>query len=109
MYFVVPTRTGCNSLVMDQCGNCGGEYERLLSEGDRSDTDEHHDDKHPRLQQDHQERRPRPVETGQKVAFGFGHVFNDITSTIWFSYTMVFMQDVVGMSPTMAGFLLFFG
>lgn len=90
---------------MDQCGNFGGEYERLLSEGDRSDIDEYHDDKHPQQLQ----QRPQPVKIGQKVAYGFGHVFNDITSTIWFSYTMVYMQDVVGMSPAMAGFLLFFG
>lgn len=95
--------------IMDQCGNCGGEYERLLSEGDRSDTDEYHGDKHPRQQQNQLQRQRQPVQTRQKVAYGFGHVFNDITATIWFSYTMVFMQDVVGMSPTMAGFLLFFG
>jgi hypothetical protein len=92
---------------MDQ--NYGDEYERLLSEGDRSDTDDRHDDKHPQSSQDQLQPRQQPVEIGQKVAYGFGHVFNDITATIWFSYTMVYMQDVVGMSPAMAGFLLFFG
>lgn len=92
---------------MDHCENCGGEYERLLSEGaDGSEADDHH-------QRDYDEdsttRQQRPVQNGQKVAYGLGHIFNDITATIWFSYTLVFMQEVVGIPPTMAGFLLFFG
>lgn len=89
---------------MDHCENCGGEYERLLSEGDGSEADDH--------QRDNDEdstQQQRSVQNGQKVAYGLGHVFNDITATIWFSYTMVFMQEVVGIPPTMAGFLLFFG
>jgi len=87
---------------MDRCENCDGEYERLLSDGDRSADDR--DDDHDEYPAQHHRFR-----TGQKIAYGLGHVCNDITAAIWFSYTMVFMQDVVGMSPTMAGFLLFFG
>lgn len=89
--------------------NCGdSEYERLL----QSDEDTRE------LNMSSQELNDdgsaevcdwRPVEIGQKASYGLGHVFNDIAATIWFSYTMVFMQDVVGMPPTTAGFLLFFG
>lgn len=49
------------------------------------------------------------LSINQKIFYGLGHVFNDITATIWFSYTLVFLQKVVGMSSTMAGFFLFFG
>lgn len=94
---------------MDHCENCGGEYERLLSEeedggGGERITDDRADDC-----RELSAIRQQLVGTGQKIAYGLGHVFNDITATIWFSYTMVFMQNVVGMPPTMAGFLLFFG
>jgi len=89
--------------MMDRCENCGDEYERLLSEeDDRSSAAEDHDERS--LHQ-----RQRPVDTGRRIAYGFGHVFNDITAAIWFSYTMVFMQNVVGIPATTAGFLLFFG
>lgn len=89
---------------MDHCQNCGGEYERLLSEEDGSEADDHH-----RNNDEYSTQQQRSVQNGQKVAYGLGHVFNDIAATIWFSYTMVFMQEVVGIPPTMAGFLLFFG
>ncbi|XP_003243797.2 major facilitator superfamily domain-containing protein 12 [Acyrthosiphon pisum] len=90
--------------MMDRCENCGDEYERLLSEeDDRSSAAEDHSDERPL------HLRQRPVDTGRRVAYGFGHVFNDITAAIWFSYTMVFMQNVVGVPGTTAGFLLFFG
>lgn len=29
-----------------------------------------------------------------KVGYGFGHVQNDLTATIWFSYTLLFLKDV---------------
>lgn len=94
----------------------GDEYERLLSDDEddvrsaaaAADTGE-------RQRADVCKRpssgppRHEPVDAGQRAAYGLGHVFNDITAAIWFSYTMVFMQDVVGMPPTMAGLLLFFG
>lgn len=89
---------------MDRCENCGDEYERLLSEeDDRSSAAENHGDESPL------HLRQRPVDNGRRVAYGFGHVFNDITAAIWFSYTLVFMQNVVGVPATTAGFLLFFG
>lgn len=99
---------------MDRHANHGCEYERLPS--DDGETDRGYDDDGDEEDlndvggnEDDEGRRRPPVETGQKFAYGLGHVFNDIAATIWFSYTMVFMQNVVGMPPTMAGFLLFFG
>jgi len=88
--------------MTDRCENCGDEYERLLSDeedGLSSAGEDYRDERSPR----------RPVDVGRRVIYGLGHVFNDITAAIWFSYTMVFMQNVVGMPATTAGFLLFFG
>lgn len=87
---------------MDPC-----EYERLLTDGEDRDDGPVVDDGE--NAQTGGTAASAAVETRQKYAYGLGHVFNDITATIWFSYTMVFMQNVVGMSPTTAGFLLFFG
>lgn len=104
---------------MDRRENRGGdEYERLLSD-EEADDDDNDDGRQPptdgRVADERGDdggeshRGRRPVGTGQKVAYGLGHVFNDIAATIWFSYTMVFMQNVVGMPSATAGFLLFFG
>jgi Na+/melibiose symporter-like transporter len=33
-----------------------------------------------------------------KVGYGFGHVFNDLCATIWFSYTLLYLKEVLTMS-----------
>lgn len=37
-----------------------------------------------------------------KVGYGLGHVFNDLCATVWFSYTLLFLKDVL-MMPGEAG------
>lgn len=104
---------------MDRCEySAGDECERLLGDEEAADAALRQptdgcadrgtvDDCHSRKADDHRLRGF--IATGQIVAYGLGHVFNDIAAAIWFSYTMVFMQNVIGMPPTTAGFLLFFG
>lgn len=43
-----------------------------------------------------------------KVGYGFGHVYNDLCATIWFSYTLLFLKDVLEM-PTEAGSYMMLG
>lgn len=43
-----------------------------------------------------------------KIGYGFGHVLNDLTATIWFSYTLLFLKDVA-LIPIAAGPLLMLG
>jgi Na+/melibiose symporter-like transporter len=43
-----------------------------------------------------------------KVGYGFGHVFNDLCATVWFSYTLLFLKDVLQM-PGEAGALMMLG
>jgi hypothetical protein len=44
-----------------------------------------------------------------KAAYALGHVFNDITAAIWFSYTLLFLQMVIGMTPELSGAMLLIG
>lgn len=43
-----------------------------------------------------------------KVGYGFGHVFNDLCATVWFSYMLLFLKDVL-MMPGSAGSLMTLG
>jgi Na+/melibiose symporter-like transporter len=43
-----------------------------------------------------------------KVGYGFGHVFNDFCATVWFSYTLLFLKDVLNM-PNEAGSYMMLG
>ena len=44
-----------------------------------------------------------------RLCYGVGHVLNDLCANVWFSYLLVYMQYVVGLSPTTAGSLLLVG
>lgn len=43
-----------------------------------------------------------------KVGYGFGHVFNDLCATVWFSYMLLFLKDVLKM-PNEAGSYMMLG
>lgn len=45
----------------------------------------------------------------EKVGFSLGHVYNDLCAGIWFSYTLLFMQNVVGMKGPEAGAMVMLG
>jgi len=44
-----------------------------------------------------------------KLAYGTGHVLNDICASMWFTYLLVFFHLVLGFDPTLAGVVLFIG
>ncbi|XP_067004421.2 major facilitator superfamily domain-containing protein 12 [Anabrus simplex] len=44
-----------------------------------------------------------------KASYGVGHVFNDVCAALWFSYTLLFLQVVLGMPPVLAGTMLLIG
>ncbi|KAH0946254.1 hypothetical protein HN011_005705 [Eciton burchellii] len=48
-----------------------------------------------------------PIYT--KLAYGTGHVLNDICASMWFTYLLVFFHLVLGFDPTLAGVVLFIG
>lgn len=43
-----------------------------------------------------------------KIGYGCGHVLNDLFATVWFSYTLLFLKDVLQM-PTEAGSFMMLG
>ena len=43
-----------------------------------------------------------------KVGYGFGHVFNDLCATVWFSYTLLYLKEVL-MMPNQAGSYMMLG
>lgn len=46
---------------------------------------------------------------GEKFGYGLGHVFNDLSAGVWFSYTLLFMQGALGMASAVAGGLVMVG
>lgn len=43
------------------------------------------------------------------LAYGVGHVLNDVCASMWFSYTLLFLHSVLGMPGTHAGAILMLG
>lgn len=45
----------------------------------------------------------------QRLCFGVGHALNDLTSSMWFSYLIVYLQLVLGFDSNYAGMILLIG
>jgi hypothetical protein len=57
----------------------------------------------------HGSRHTSHLSLPLKAAYALGHVFNDITAAMWFSYTLLFLQMVIGMTPELSGVMLLIG
>ena len=55
------------------------------------------------------EQRAKPLRLRYKIAYGVGHLQNDLTAAMWFSFMLVYFIDVVGLSTKEAGALLLLG
>lgn len=58
------------------------------------------------------ERSPlleRNIRASIKLAYALGHIFNDLTAAMWFSYTLIYFQRVALLRPITAGALLLLG
>lgn len=49
------------------------------------------------------------VSKKSKLAYSVGHVLNDLSASMWFSYLLVFYHSVVLFSNAAAGYLLLIG
>lgn len=45
----------------------------------------------------------------ERLAYSVGHFYNDLCASMWFSYLLLYLQDVLGFSHLLAGFLLLLG
>ena len=52
--------------------------------------------------------RPR-LSLVQKLSYAFGHVLNDLCSSMWFTYLLLFFHKVLKFDNTLAGVVLFAG
>ena len=50
---------------------------------------------------------PKPKKT--LWGYGVGHIENDLCATLWFSYLLVFLEQVTKLSPGKAGILMVIG
>lgn len=58
------------------------------------------------------ERSPlleKKIGASIKLAYALGHIFNDLTAAMWFSYTLIYFQKVALLQPITAGALLLLG
>ena len=44
-----------------------------------------------------------------KLGYGAGHIFNDMSATMWFSYSVLFFHNVLNLSNTGAGLIVMVG
>jgi hypothetical protein len=45
----------------------------------------------------------------QKLGYSFGHVLNDLTASVWFSYFIAYLHQVLNFNNTLAGYLMLIG
>lgn len=56
-----------------------------------------------------QSEKELKMKLSQKLAYGVGHVLNDICSALWFNYCLLFFEVVLKMPATIAGGLICLG
>lgn len=55
------------------------------------------------------ESKKSRVSIPLQLAFGVGHVFNDICSSMWFSYILIYLNLVIQFESWQAGLILLIG
>lgn len=55
------------------------------------------------------EKVKKTLPLSQRLAFSTGHVLNDLCSAMWFTYLLVYFQDIRGFSPAFAGLPMLIG
>lgn len=52
---------------------------------------------------------PKRCTEWNKLCYGLGHVYNDLCSAVWFSYTLFYWQIIMKMDSISAGILMMSG
>ena len=53
--------------------------------------------------------RPAAMPFNRRLLFGVGHVLNDLCSSMWFSYLLIYLTKVIRFSNRQAGMLIMIG
>lgn len=49
------------------------------------------------------------MSTVNNTAYSVGHIYNDLTASIWFSYLLYYLTDILGLSKSIAALVMFSG
>lgn len=52
---------------------------------------------------------PRKLPVTQRIGYSIGHVLNDLTASMWFSYLIIYFHQVKKFNNILAGFLMLIG
>lgn len=55
------------------------------------------------------DQQPQSLPLWRKLTYGVGHIFNDLTSSMWFSYLLVYFHKVIVFDNISAGYLMLIG
>ena len=56
-----------------------------------------------------QRKKKERLPIGLKFSHGVGHIYNDLTANAWFSYLIIFLTKVAGLSNANAGLVILLG
>ena len=45
----------------------------------------------------------------KKLSYGVGHVLNDLTASMWFSYLLIYLHRVIGFPNNLSGYMMLIG
>ncbi|KAJ7370164.1 Major facilitator super domain-containing protein 12 [Desmophyllum pertusum] len=54
-------------------------------------------------------KKKKKLPFGLKFSHGVGHIYNDLTANAWFSYLIIFLTKVAGLSNAYAGLVILIG
>ncbi|XGW32401.1 hypothetical protein V3C99_017168 [Haemonchus contortus] len=54
-------------------------------------------------------RREHDIEWWRKLGYGFGHYYNDLCASMWFTYLMIYLEKVLRIQSSKAGLLMLIG
>lgn len=54
-------------------------------------------------------QRQNDISKWQILAYSIGHFYNDLCSSMWFTYLMIYLEKVVNLNSSLAGLLMLIG
>lgn len=49
------------------------------------------------------------LSLGKKLSYGVGHVLNDLSASMWFSYLLIYLHRVVYFKNSLSGYMMLLG
>lgn len=49
------------------------------------------------------------LNLAKKLSYGVGHVLNDLSASMWFSYLLIYLHRVVNFENATAGYMMLLG